>query len=87
MTNRLPRYAQIEMPRRHPRQNCRICEGHISVVGDLSARGKCDACGELLEQENLRQLREHRGPFFDHYRYRSIAALGAVPLDHAQRAR
>lgn len=62
------------MPRTHPRQTCVICGGHRSEVGSLSARGKCDACGEALERENLRQLREGEGPFFDHYVRRTFMA-------------
>lgn len=70
-----------DVPRRHPRQFCKTCGQHRSVVGDLSTRGKCLACGERLRQENAGQLIAHNGPWFEHWRRRGASGYGAVLVD------
>lgn len=47
----------------------------------MSARGRCADCGESTQLANNRQLAAHGGPFFDHWRRRSAAALGLVLVD------
>ena len=42
---------------------------------------KCEDCGRGRSRDNLVQLHFHRGPYFDHWRRRCIAALGAVLPD------
>jgi hypothetical protein len=69
------------MPRKHPRQRCRNCDRHRNEVGDLSTRGYCQGCGATLRAQNLVQLVAHDGPYFDHWRARSLAALGVPDLD------
>lgn len=63
------------------RTDCRVCGRHVSECGPLSARGKCGECGERRMRENHAQLLAHSGPFFLHWRTRSLAALGVVVVD------
>jgi hypothetical protein len=58
-----------------------VCDGHVDEVGKLSARGKCATCGDRRLQENHRDLVEHRGPWFGHWRRRTLAAFGVVEVD------
>jgi hypothetical protein len=65
----------VQRRRRHPR-SCRLCgASHFDGV-HISATGLCPDCGDRREVANHRQLKEHRGPFFDYWRLRSLAALG-----------
>lgn len=66
------------MPRGIPRDECRVCERSTDEVGPLSARGKCAGCGDRRLLENNAAMRDHRGPYFDHWRRRSLAALGVI---------
>lgn len=50
----------------------------MEEVGRLSARGKCRECAEQRVVENHHDLRRHSGPWFQHWRTRSLAALGVV---------
>lgn len=63
------------MPVRPPKY-CRECGKSEAEVGPISWRGLCEADGERREVENMRQLRAHSGPWFDHWRRRSAAGLG-----------
>jgi hypothetical protein len=47
----------------------------------LSRTGLCGFCAELRWTENLVSLKTHTGPYFDHWRRRSLAALGVIVLD------
>jgi hypothetical protein len=60
---------------------CLACGGHVSEVGTLSARGKCWTCGGSRVLANADDLRRHSGPYFDHWRRRSLAALGVIVVD------
>lgn len=61
--------------------HCRSC-GRPRREGELfSARGKCAECGDGNAVANRRQLREHAGPFFEHWRRRCAAAFGAILWD------
>jgi hypothetical protein len=60
---------------------CKACGRHVSECGQLSARAKCYDCGGSRMVENARQLSEHSGPWFDHWRRRSLAALGIITVD------
>jgi hypothetical protein len=51
------------------------------VCGPLSLRQKCHDCGVGKLALNDLQLHDHRGPFFDHWRRRSLAALGVMLPD------
>lgn len=64
----------------HPRisaalRHCVRCGRHTDEVGRLSARGRCIACGGSAVADNLRQLHDHQGPYFDRWRTRLVAAL------------
>lgn len=73
------------MPKGHVRVSCRICERHISECGSLSKRGKCSECAHAMVLANLQGLGAHGGrqggPFFDHWRRRSVEVYGGVLLD------
>jgi len=69
------------VPRRNPRQWCRVCEGHASEVGKISARGKCAACAERLILDWHRAIRSHSGPAFYHWRRQMAASVGGRLLD------
>jgi len=47
----------------------------------LSARGRCEGCGRARNNENHEQLLAHSGPFFDHWRKRTLAAFGVFEAD------
>jgi predicted nucleic acid-binding Zn-ribbon protein len=58
--------------------NCTRC-GHAPPSGvTLSARKRCPNCGETAQIDNLRQLVAHKGPYFDHWRERLAASVGAT---------
>ena len=76
----LPVDFRVEMPSRKP-MSCRICGGHESEVGRVSWNGRCGPCGDARQLENHRDLRDHAGPWFAHWRQRSAASFGAVLLD------
>jgi hypothetical protein len=67
--------SSVTNVRRHP-LSCRICGVSTFDGVHISARGKCPDCAEAREVANHRQLKAHRGPFFDWWRLRSLAALG-----------
>ena len=60
------------------RTHCKLCDRHVDECGPLSARGKCRFCGDLRIIHNKRDLEEHSGVWFDHYRRQSLAALGVT---------
>lgn len=74
------------MPRVRP-HFCKICGGHDSQVGRVSMRGKCRYCGDERVVENHEQLRAHDGPWFEHWRRRTMAAFGIVLLDETDESR
>jgi hypothetical protein len=63
------------------RKNCQSCGKHADVVGPISWRGKCGACGPRLAIEAADDLHFHRGPVFNLWRQRIAASVGAVILD------
>jgi hypothetical protein len=69
------------MARGVTRTECVICERPTSEVGELSTRGKCEGCADGRMLANHSQLVAHRGPFFDHWRARTLAAFGVVEVD------
>jgi hypothetical protein len=63
------------------RRTCRAC-GRARKDGEtFTARGNHLECGLARKQANDIQLHQHSGPFFDHWRARSLAALGVVRRD------
>ena len=71
---RRPVYACNEMPRVHPWKNCRVCDGAISDVGALSARGKCQSCAKVRQGENIAGIKLAEGPYYEHWLRRSFLA-------------
>jgi hypothetical protein len=69
------------VPRGVLRTTCRICERPVSEVGGLSARGKCAECGNARLLANHEAMLVHRGPFYEHWKRRTLAAFGVVYLD------
>lgn len=61
--------------------HCRVCGEHERDVGYISWRGKCAGCGNRRVLENFDQLRNHDGPWFDHWRRRTLAAFGVTGVD------
>lgn len=57
------------------RNECRVCGARWPYVS-VSARGLCPDHTRIRQHENVTQLREHRGPYFDHWRERTLAAFG-----------
>lgn len=72
--------------RGHSATICKGCGGHRNVVGPLSARYKCAECSETRMVENFTALRAHRGPAFDHWRRRTLAAFGVFDVDERDAA-
>lgn len=66
------------MPRKNPRQFCKVCGKNVSEVGPLSTRGLCVADALARNAANTVQISEHRGPFFDHWRRQTLAAFGVT---------
>jgi hypothetical protein len=64
----------------HP-QNCKICGKPPADGSRVSSRGYCLEHGLARMNANNNQLAEHRGPFFDHWRRRTLASLGVGLLD------
>jgi hypothetical protein len=60
---------------------CHGCGRHVSEVGRLSARYKCNDCGEGAMLRNVHELREHTGESLEKWRRGMAAAVGAVLVD------
>jgi hypothetical protein len=71
---------------RPPLSSCKVCKTPVEHRSILSKRGKCPGCGVWLIEENIRQLADHRGPFFAHWRRQVAASVGGVLLDDAPSA-
>jgi len=75
------------MPKGYLRTHCKTCGGSLAEVGTLSKRGKCARCGFERATRNAVSLKLHAGPEFDHWRRRSLAALGVIVLDETESGR
>jgi len=64
-------------------KTCKRCRRHVAECGTLSHERLCETCGDERRYANWRALIEHRGPEFQHWRRRCVAALGAVLADDA----
>jgi hypothetical protein len=49
----------------------------------MSARYKCRFCGVEHCVENALSLNAHKGPYFEHWRRRVAASVGALLVDEA----
>ena len=67
--------------RGHAGKTCKRCERPVSECGSLSARYLCPDCGKTRMTNNLYSLVYHAGPFFDHWRARVAASVGANITD------
>jgi hypothetical protein len=47
----------------------------------LSLTGLCPDCSESIQADALKQISEHRGPYFKLWRQRMAASVGGVLLD------
>ena len=65
------------------RNSCRVCGASWPYVS-ISARGLCPDHTRMRMTENNRQLREGAGPWFDHWRQRTLAAFGVGIFDGEQ---
>ncbi len=61
-------------------RECKVCGARRPFVS-ISARGLCTTHTRMRMEDNNRDLREHRGPFFDYWRRRCLAAFGVVGDD------
>jgi hypothetical protein len=53
-------------------RRCVVCGQPESAVGVLSRRGVCEQCGHMIVEANIDQMREKRGPFYEHWARRLI---------------
>jgi hypothetical protein len=63
------------------RASCRRCARSVDDAGPLSKRGICADCGRQAEDDNYDHLTAHDGVYFEHWRRRTAASLGATLLD------
>ena len=68
------------MARYRRRNSCRVCGASWPFVS-ISARGLCPDHSRIRMEENHRAMVEHRGPRFDHWRRRCLAAFGVLQVD------
>lgn len=50
----------------------------------MSARYKCRECGIGHCVDNAVELNAHRGPYFEHWRRRVAASVGALLVDETE---
>ncbi len=74
------------MAKWHPKK-CRVCQKPTSDDDPISGAGYCLEHGIERMAVNNAQISAHQGPFFDHWRRRTLAAFGGVPLDDARDGR
>jgi hypothetical protein len=65
-------------------KTCRECGKHTNEVGLLSHTRLCLACAKRLSAANYDQVQARSGPFFQRWRARTAASIGAVLLDDAR---
>lgn len=61
---------------RRERFECDQCGRHRDEAGPISRRGLCAGCGEENVRAAVVELEAHRGPTFEHWRRRLLAAFG-----------
>lgn len=67
-------------------KTCRNCSGHTDDVGPLSHSRLCRRCSRQLVEQNYDQVQARSGPFFQRWRERTAASLGAELLDVKRRS-
>lgn len=73
------------MPRKFPRQFCKVCERPVAECGPVSTRGKCQDCARERIAANHTSLRLRSGDYFYYWRQRTAASVGGVLLDDVRR--
>jgi hypothetical protein len=68
------------MPNKPP-ASCKVCHKHESEVGRISWRGKCAACGDAINLENIYGLRLHSGEPLLRWRRGMARGVGGVLID------
>jgi hypothetical protein len=53
----------------------------MSVVGELSKRGRCFECAMQRTRDNALQLQARRGPYAQYWAHQLAASVGLAPLD------
>jgi predicted nucleic acid-binding Zn-ribbon protein len=71
----------------HAAKTCKLCGREYDEAGHLSARYKCLECSMRRFNSNWQQLHAHSGPYFDHWRRRVAASVGAMLVDEAEAER
>lgn len=66
---------------RNTRATCRVCGKHAREVGPISWAGYCSVHGPQVRDQANDDMHYHRGPYFDHWRRRMAASVGAVLVD------
>jgi hypothetical protein len=69
------------MPTGHPIKACKACGRPVYDRSELTYRGYHVECGARVQRDYIDSLIAHSGPGFDHWRRRSLAALGVNVLD------
>lgn len=62
-------------------RKCKGCGRFATPDAPLSHTRLCVECSRTRFADNLTQLREHRGPYFQNHRRACVAAFGGVLLD------
>jgi predicted amidophosphoribosyltransferase len=73
------------MPKGYPLTGCKRCDKPLEEAGSLSAIGLCQECGEKARTDNFLAMKTHKGPYFDHWRARCLAAFGVNAVDETPR--
>jgi len=68
------------------RKSCKDCGGFPWQVGPISGTGKCESCAKVRQDANIAAMIQHRGPEFDRWRRRCLAAFGVTLPDEEMTA-
>lgn len=68
-------------------KRCKECGGWPAEVGLISGTGLCHGCAQERMLTNNEAISEHKGPAFDHWRRKTLAAFGVtLPEDDRRTA-
>jgi hypothetical protein len=65
------------------RKRCQSCGEHEREAGPISWRGLCDTCSRTHVRDNVSQLMDRKGPYYDHWARRSFMAARRLILEHS----
>ena len=60
---------------------CKACGRHADEAGPLSHARLCAACGDSRNKRAALEQHNHNGEYFERWRRRIAASVGAVVLD------